>query len=129
MSFFTGNNYCNKCGKPLGIFEQGLCVECEKAEQEPCEDAVSRQAIKKLKRHNLAEGQFVSLYDIEQLPSVRPQEQTGRWIKHNTGHSRYYSCSKCSCLALNTEVADGVIWKLSKYCPDCGVRMESEQNE
>lgn len=30
MSFFIGNNYCDKCGKPLGIFEQGLCAECEK---------------------------------------------------------------------------------------------------
>ena len=50
------------------------------AEQEPCEDAVSRQAIKKLKRHNLVEGQFVSLYDIEHLPSVQPKAKTGRWI-------------------------------------------------
>lgn len=50
---------------------------CTKELQEKCDDAVSRQAIKKLKRHNLVEGQFVSLYDIEQLPSVRPQEQTG----------------------------------------------------
>lgn len=77
MSFFTGNNYCDKCGKPLSIFEQGLCVECEskvittptvankkptlddlwknikkweeEAEQEPCEDAVRREQWQELK--------------------------------------------------------------------------------
>ena len=50
---------------------------------EPCDDVVSRQAIKKLKRHNLVEGQFVSLYDIEKLPSVRPQEQNENAISED----------------------------------------------
>ena len=57
------------------------------------------------------------------------KQKSGKWIKHNTGHSIYYDCSECSCLSPNTEVADGVIWKLSKYCPDCGAKMESEDKE
>ena len=61
----------------LSLFDETheFCEIAVKAlEQEPCDDVVSRQAIMKLKRHNLVEGQFVSLYDIERLPSVRPQE-------------------------------------------------------
>ena len=82
-------------------------------EEEPCDDAVSRQAIMKLKRHNLVEGQFVSLYDIEQLPSVRPQEQTGHWIKKDG----YSDCSECGSHIV-TE------WD---YCPNCGARMVEPQ--
>lgn len=99
MSFFTGNNFCDKCGKPLGIFEQGTCVECEKAEQEPtadatlkdifcmgceykeqepCDDVVSRQAVLDLAEKGIlvSNGNYKSVCKaINELPSVRPQER------------------------------------------------------
>lgn len=37
MSFCLRPNVCKKCGKPLTIFEGWICLECEKAEQEPQE--------------------------------------------------------------------------------------------
>ena len=50
------------------------------------------------------------------------ETKTGHWVDHGT----YVDCSNCGCLAPSTEVADGVIWKRSNYCPDCGAKMEVE---
>lgn len=70
-------------------------------------------------------GMTVDVKYIEALPSVNPQQKTGYWIKHNTGHSIYYDCSLCGCVAPCTEFADSFIWKLSAYCPDCGAKMKN----
>lgn len=35
MSFCIKPSVCEKCGKPLTLFEGRYCLECEKAEQEP----------------------------------------------------------------------------------------------
>lgn len=92
---------------------------------EPCDDVVSRQAIMKLKRHNLVEGQLVSLYDIEKLPSVRPQEpKTGKWIKNHDKRCWWYECSECGNEPLKNK------WngddELSAFCPNCGADMRKE---
>lgn len=74
---------------------------------------------------------FVEMITRGNMPPVTPQEsKTGHWIKHDTGHSIYYECSLCKCLAPCTETADSFIWKLSEYCPDCGAKMvEPQENE
>lgn len=43
MSFCLRPNVCKKCGKPLTIFEGWTCLECEKVEQDPCDDVISRE--------------------------------------------------------------------------------------
>ena len=66
---------------------------------------------------------------IMKQPSIQMQEpKTGHWVKHDTGHSIYYDCSLCSCIAPCTETADKIFWKMANYCPDCGAKMESEGN-
>ena len=55
-----------------------------------------------------------------------PERKPGKWIKHDTGHSIYYDCSLCGCVAPCTETADKILWKMANYCPDCGVKMEVE---
>lgn len=45
MSFCLRPNVCKKCGKPLTLFEGWTCLECDKAEQEPCENAISHTDI------------------------------------------------------------------------------------
>lgn len=76
------------------------------------------------------EGLKMLLEKIEKAPPVSPQLKIGHWIKHNTGHSIYYDCSRCGCAAPCTETADGFIWKLSNFCPDCGARnRESEDKQ
>lgn len=64
------------------------------------------------------------LIDADAL--IEPERKKGRWVKHNTGHSIYYDCSLCGCVASCTEVGDGFIWKLSTYCPDCGAKMGND---
>lgn len=103
--------------------------------QEPSEDVVSRQAVLDYLKANVDDfpDYHEAIEAVLQLPSVRPQEQTGHWIRHDTGHSIYYDCSRCGCIAPCTETADAWLWKLSKYCPDCGAYMveqrESEVKE
>lgn len=55
------------------------------------------------------------------------KEHIGHWQKHESDHSTYYDCSLCGCLAPCTETADGFIWKLSNYCPDCGAKMKRKE--
>lgn len=55
-----------------------------------------------------------------------PQRKIGKWVKHDTGHSIYYDCSLCGCVAPCTETADKILWKMANYCPDCGAKMEKE---
>ena len=47
--------------------------------------------------------------------SIAIPNKVGQWERHNTGHSIYYDCSLCRCLAPCTETADSWIWKLSKF--------------
>ena len=43
MSFCLRPNVCKKCGKPLTLYEGWICLECEKAEQEPSVNDVLEQ--------------------------------------------------------------------------------------
>ena len=56
---------------------------------------------------------------IEDLPSAQPEPKTGRWIKMSDSYGAYHCCSRCG--------REGVCdWK---YCPNCGAKMEGEDNE
>lgn len=116
----------------------------ERLKQEPCEDCVSKQELLKLldshdckKWYDCFEHQDECMFTphtnikndiryniINKLSPVRPIIKTAKWEKHDTGHSIYYDCSSCHCVATYIEALDGPIWKLSSYCPDCGAKME-----
>lgn len=99
--------------------------------QEPCEDAISREAIKKdLKNCKVTEirdedDDLVGYYNadtvdsiVRNLPSVKPQ--TGHWIDIIINEDRSgVRCSKCGF------EYSGIG---SNFCPDCGAKMEVEQN-
>lgn len=102
------------------------------AEQEPCDDAVSRQAVLdteyQIKEINGIE--YVMLSEVQmkirKMPSVRPQEpKTGEWIALE---SRFelgdrLKCSECGQVFV---VGDYVS---RKYCPNCGAKMLQESEE
>lgn len=98
---------------------------------EPCEDCVSRkETIEWLKKVTVTDGITFKtgfeqiLYDIEQMPSVKPQRPPGKWLDkkmtikgaHGMAYGRY-ACSVCKKKFPNK----------SNYCPNCGAEMEGEE--
>ncbi len=81
---------------------------------EPCDDAISRQAVLDLVN---SDWKYEGLEtDVASLPSVT--QKSGKWIRvtDKTGHL-VWECDKCS-------------WQQrlsTNFCPDCGARMEGEE--
>lgn len=91
----------------------------EALEQQPCEDAISRQAVlDKKELVELADGQSfycISPEDVETLPPVIPKPKTGHWISYWDEEARcqVYKCPECG----NKQPFD------TKYCWECGTRL------
>jgi len=120
-------------------------------EQEPCEDAISRQAAidvlaigeEFLKRvldevdvigHEREKYEWglglVESYisDMEELPSVNPQPKTGHWIKVENDQCWWYECDQCHNEPLKDKWTHDDV--LSAWCSCCGAKMEeSEESE
>lgn len=102
------------------------------AEQEPCEDAISRtEVIKSIDEREDVNGKVDAesvRTDIVLMPSVTPQPKTGYWInlnENNDGYSYcdgggnpYIICSECG-IYNGTDQSD--------YCSNCGAKMEVEK--
>lgn len=153
MSFCIKPSVCEKCGKPLTLFEGRYCLECEKAEQEPCDDAISRESVLDYIHRILNQGtgkkksfKFIQKY-VEKLPPVKPQEpKPGHWImkhrthnevKHYTGQDEMGETHTISVLE-RYEVDEHYCSECGKragdtsqdYCCACGERMvETQESE
>lgn len=115
--------------------------------QELCEDAVSRnlitQTLNKMDRYvadkltlcdtdkKFPKNEVFIVDDVyeqivEQLPSVQPERRVGHWIqtqeKDDAEPCILWECSECH------KEFRSVVHKVSNYCPNCGVKMEVEQN-
>lgn len=92
------------------------------AEQEPCDDAVSRQAVEEIindiRDCISVEGYCAILERLKKLPPVRPQEQTGHWEWLTEDK---YRCSNCN---HETRVDECMNEPMYDFCPFCGARME-----
>ena len=94
------------------------------AEQEPCDDVVSREAVLQA----VSEGCFElrGVYGrceelINSLPSVRPQEpKTGHWIILDDCEQFIAKCSKCG------RIEDSRMISKYTYC-HCGAKMVEPQ--
>lgn len=96
-------------------------------EQQSCDDAISREAVIELCEGwwlgHTKEDDFVT--EVRALPSVAPQQRTGRWIEvideiDSLGNKAWHhECSICG--------SDKSGWGTYKYCPDCGTKMEVEE--
>lgn len=126
---------------------EALQKELKALEQEPCEDAISRQALLKLMGEEPfnwtdsdEELQAVEDYRnfrnmVEQLPSVNPQKpKTGHWVKYGIPRceEQHYKCTACG-YYINFGQWGDFYTKEFKYCPYCGAEMvepqESEDKE
>lgn len=93
--------------------------------QEPCEDAISRQAMHIELEKWIIYGEYKYsnamkyLYDrIDRLPSVTPQPKTGHWIEHQHEAGENWEFSQYECSECHVWGDDN-----SDYCPNCGAEM------
>ena len=103
----------------------------EYCEIEPCDDVVSREAVKELIKSGISTDTYEDIELVckwvDEMPPVRPQEQTGHWIMSDDGLYRPI-CDKCGAhpwkgYIPTVEEATDVF----KYCPNCGARMVEPQ--
>lgn len=101
----------------------------ELQKQEPCNDAISRQAVKNIIRGGVctdteADIEYVCGL-IDGLPSVATSEKVGQWIP--TGYDGYadgnpvydwWECSECGGEHSGDEES------LTAFCPNCGAKMQ-----
>ena len=115
--------------EPTDEWQDGYDMAWEEAEVfyevEEREDAVSRADMWKVV-HQCEENNspsWVWREMLSQLPSVQPKQKTGRWVLGGYD-DHYYICDKCGCIA-----SEYYQKPQFSFCPNCGARMESEQNE
>lgn len=103
---------------------KALNMAIDALEQEPCDDAISREAVLKEAHWINVDGERFEVVQDETLlglPSVQPSRK-GQWIAHSDGGIwiKYYECSECRA-RYDT---------LTNFCPNCGADMrESEVSE
>ena len=106
---------CDKCDK---AFEMAIAA----LKAEPCEDAVSREAVISLAK-DIVIGDYrhrcIDPQSVMELPPVTPKQRTGKIIMggYDCDH---YVCSECG---------HDFGWYSKpnhKYCPNCGAKMEGE---
>lgn len=128
---------CNGNVRPYSL---GTTTDIKALKQEPCEDAVSRQAVlnefDKCYRPREAYFCVLRLEDaIKFLPPVQPIRPKGKWIKPD------YKCDakiwrKCSACNYNIEKFSKYVnytgahyfEKTINFCPICGADMRGEDN-
>ena len=111
-----------RCTYPLAraievILHHSDCAE--EIEQEPCEDAISRQAAIYACKNGWNKGFDEIMEDIKQLPPVKPERKMGRWVV--TDDDLVY-CSECEDSYYSRPI--DASWY---YCPNCGARMDGEE--
>lgn len=93
-------------------------------EQEPCEDAISRQAVLDIvdsysvSRSNVEDVTQDIISDIMALPTVTPKPKMWHWKDRYHDVFKYY-CSKC-------ETGSDL---RTSYCPNCGAKMEESEDK
>lgn len=113
---------------------------------EPCDDAVSREALRKAMYHRAFEtdgdtmwqsGCWVRYRAVEQVikesPSVTPEQKTGKWNAYyhgiNETPSFTYSCNQCGYSAPYGLYGGKYSQKEWNFCPNCGAKMRGEQDD
>ena len=134
-----------------GKYAQEWLDEAIKAlEQEPCEDAVSRQAVINMVREKQHSREYCIEHHIDfsidvgafnvgiaSLPPVKPRAK-GEWIFEETGEGKQIlKCSKCGTIRQKGEnfTLEGFIilcekcLTLDNFCPHCGAEMINAGSE
>ena len=114
-----------KAAKTQNDRNWALDVAIKALEQEPSEDAISREALLKKQYRiddsaTLSTRDVVNVEDVEDAPPVTPSRRKGHWV-----HLRcdMYECSECGKIHTSFEIGKCD----ADYCPKCGVEMEIKE--
>lgn len=114
--------------------KQAFDMAIKALEQQPCEDAISReQAIRATYGFERYTGIDEAPYEyaesiLRDLPPVTPTRKKGEWIFTKTKFDRHGCTVECSSCHKKWKTYDEIRWKKeNKYCPNCGAEMESEE--
>lgn len=109
-------------------------VAIEALSAEPCEDAISRQAVLDLiynswKHNGVGENYGeLSIDALKALPPVTPKQKMGRWIESDAllMASNEDGCMKFPAKECSVCHKPHIKAYWMDYCPNCGAKMESE---
>ena len=102
-----------------------FCMGCEYKEQEPCEDAISRQDVLD-QTYLWSKDEFLRVTNpfdylrkrINSLPPFTPQSKIGYWMPlgnyDDCGNESTYKCSECGDIDTYP----------NNYCSNCGAKMQ-----
>lgn len=109
--------------------EEMFDMAIEALKTEPCEDAVSLDAvINTIEWYRTNPQHFTEdnlIEDMKGLPPVTPKQRTGHWITQwNVVHqTEYYYCSECrEEFSYDGEI--GIKMNDYDFCPHCGAKLE-----
>ena len=98
--------------------------------KEPCEDAISRQAVDELSKelvHTTRDkADFLCNFweKLQELPPVKPTRKKGKWIDIMVGDMPAQACDQCNTFYPLAYTGGG-----HKYCPNCGSFMMGSEEE
>jgi hypothetical protein len=127
----------------LNEYQAATDMAIQALEKEPCEDAISRQAVidamfslcgdGTLKENEWRDNPHIdSIIDaINDLPSVRVAEKVGRWewVQYDFDPKiGNWHCSECRNILVHAVKKDDVGGiPIAKYCLNCGAKMVEPQ--
>lgn len=114
------------------IVDKAVWEDAERALQEQCGDAISREDVINLKWQGEASEEFLEGYasaieDARVLPPVNPQERTGHWIlqpsnkEHGERDFIWWKCSECGQVIYSETEKERR--EYHAFCGKCGARM------
>lgn len=117
LDFIGSMNMCDEISN-----EAYKKIVCHCREQEPCEDAISRQAVLDRIResietyHNQYTTDMLNMWGlftqfIKEMPPVNPQPKTGHWERFG---KNAWKCPNC----------DRGLSSREPFCPSCGERKD-----
>lgn len=134
--FIGAMNMCDEISNEA--YKKIMC-HCE--EQEPCEDAVSRELkigdeiyiranVNEIRKDYIicenAGGYFGTVRE-EIKSSVTPTQKKGKWEQYGNYWEDKFKCSECGKEQPKILCGERIIGHWSDYCPNCGAKMEVEE--
>lgn len=119
----------NACEQSINILEAvDRIMDLPSVEQEPCEDAISRDAVLEKAVYTETEegwcGYTVDVDYIKSLPPVKQEPKTGHWIKQTLSVKPFGEdtvlCDQCAFMTDKDNTYN--------YCPNCGAKMQESED-